>query len=253
MTFKEVFNRTDKLLKDNSPAIFTGLGLVGVASTAYLSARAGYKSALLNINQPAFGESVDKKTKVKHTIKIHWKFYVPASISGLATMSFIVASTKASSKKAAVITAAYSLSEKAFSEYKDKVLETLGEKKEQAIRDEIAADRIKNNPPPAPSSELTLVGPRNVLCCEMYTGRYFYSDMETLRKAENEINSRILREMYAVLSDFYCWVGLPYTSMSDDIGWDTDRMLALKFTTIMTDDGRPCLAFDYNYTKPLRG
>lgn len=75
--------------------------------------------------------------------------------------------------------------------------------------------------------------------------------MESLRKAENKLNSRLNREMYARLSDFYSLVGLPYTSNSEEIGWDSDKLLELRFTTVLSDDGRPCIAFDYNYTKPM--
>ena len=90
-----------------------------------------------------------------------------------------------------------------------------------------------------------------VLCHESYTGRYFECDMETLRKAENEINSRIVKHDRASLNDLYYILGLGATSYSDNVGWDSARLLELEFSTVLSQDGKPCLAFDYNYTKPV--
>jgi hypothetical protein len=71
--------------------------------------------------------------------------------------------------------------------------------------------------------------------------------METLRKSQNDINAKLNAHQYASLSDLYYMIGLPNTSTSDHMGWSADKHLELSFTTVMSEDGRPCLAFDYNY------
>jgi hypothetical protein len=78
------------------------------------------------------------------------------------------------------------------------------------------------------------------------TGRYFNSDMETLRKAENDVNFRLVNELYVPICDFYYLIGLPYTSNSGQIGWTSGKLMNLEFTTTMSEDSRPCLAFEYN-------
>jgi hypothetical protein len=90
-----------------------------------------------------------------------------------------------------------------------------------------------------------------VLCCELYTRRYFKSDMEALRKAQNDINSKIIHELYVTLDELYNLLGLTSTSVSGNLGWDSDKMLELQFSTVLTENGEPCLAFEYNYLKPL--
>ncbi len=75
--------------------------------------------------------------------------------------------------------------------------------------------------------------------------------MEILRKAQNGINAKINSEPYVVLSEFYELIGLPYTSNSGNLGWDSDRQLQLQFSTVLSETNEPCLSFDYNYTKPL--
>jgi hypothetical protein len=86
----------------------------------------------------------------------------------------------------------------------------------------------------------------------MYTGRYFQSSMESLKKAQNDLNYKILNSYYASLTDFYNLIGLSRTTTSDDVGWNSDEMLELRFSTIMSDDQRPCIAIDFKVA-PIRG
>lgn len=242
MTLMHLTKQAEKLLHDNSPAILTAVGVSGTLSTAYLvgkaSHEAGYDDAINNYDPD-----------VKAYIKRNWRLYIPAAISAGIAIGCVIAANRVGSKRAAAAYSVLSVTEKAFAEYKDKVVETIGERKERAVHDSIAQDRVNANP--TAGRDVIVAGPGNVLCCELYTGRYFYSDMEAIRKAVNELNSRLNREMYANLSDFYSIVGLPYTSNSNDIGWDSDKLLELRYSTVLSDDGRPCIAFDYNYTKPL--
>lgn len=75
--------------------------------------------------------------------------------------------------------------------------------------------------------------------------------MESLKKAQNVINDRIHLDMYVMLSEFYDLVGIPHTTHSDYVGWDSDKDMELNFYAVVAENGEPCLAFDYNYTKPL--
>jgi hypothetical protein len=130
-------------------------------------------------------------------------------------------------------------------EYKAKVLEKLGEKKEMTIRDEIAQDRVNATE----NKEVLVVGAGEVLCFDMYTGRYFQSTVEKIRQAENKINFEILNHMYASLSSFYGELGIPATQYSDEVGWNglTDRF-EVRFSTVMSPDNRPCIAMEF--TRP---
>lgn len=240
MTIKTVLHKTEKSLRDNSPAILTAIGVSGTLSTAYLAGKASYEIG--------YGFYDDMPTK--DYFKKHWKKYIPAAISATITVGCVIASNRIGSKRAAAAYSLLSISEKALHEYREKVVETIGVRKEQGVRDALVQDKVDANPPK--SKEIIIAAGGDVLCLELHTGRYFKSDIETLRKAENQLNARIHREMYATLSDFYSIVGLPYTSNSDDVGWDTDKLMELKFTTVLADNGQPCIAFDYNYLKPTR-
>jgi hypothetical protein len=236
----QLINQAGRALKSNSPVILAGLGISGVVTTAYLAARAGHAHARRMSEEAPY-------LSIKEEAAIVWPLYIPAGVSGAVTVGCVVAACRVGSRRAAALTAAYSISEKAFAEYKDKVIEKYGEKKEEQIRDEIAQDRINKNPPEG----VVVVGSGSVLCCELYTGRYFMSDMESLRKAQNDINAKIMRDLYVTLSEFYYNVGLPDTSYSSNMGWDSDVLMELQFSTVMSEDNRPCIAFEYNYVKPL--
>jgi Family of unknown function (DUF6353) len=230
-----------KAIKQNSPEILAGLSIGGVLSTAYLAARGGMKAGEL-----LYIEQTDRNWK--EDAKRVWRFYIPAGISGVATIGCIIGSHKVNGNRLAAAVAAYSISEKAFQEYKEKVVEELGKGKEEKIRDEIAQEKVNIHP----NSREVIVGSfGHVLCCELFTMRYFRSDMETLRKAQNDINARIIHSLYVTMDEFYDMIGLSGTSLSSQLGWDSDKMMELEFSTVLADNNEPCLAFDYNYNKTL--
>ena len=137
--------------------------------------------------------------------------------------------------------AAYSLSERAFTEYKEKVYEHVGKNKERKIQDEIAQDQIKRNPAPM---DMVIVG-SDVIFHEAFTGRYFRSNMEDVKQAVNRINHHMINNFSADLNDFYDFVGLDRTDMGDLLGWNNDKLIELSFSTCMDDQQRPAISFRY--------
>lgn len=244
-------NDVMRILNRNSPVILSGTAITGVVTTAYLASRASVQasSKIERFESLELTHDRTRREKLIHDVKLVWTGYIPAVASGGVTIFCIVASTRVTNKRAAAAQAAFVLSERAYAEYRNKVLDEYGESKEQKIRDSIVEDRVRNNPPT--SGNVIVAGSGTVLCCELYTGRYFSSDMETLRRAANDINYRLVRHDSASLEDLYDLLGLPPTSTSADIGWNSDKPMELEFTSVLTEDGKPCLAFNYNYTRPL--
>lgn len=244
---KQTLHTIQHMLKRNSPVIFSSTAIAGVVTTAYLTARATHGAVkVLEHKHECFAEYIPVRRK---DVKYYWKLYIPAAASGAVTIACIVATTKVTNKRAAAAQAAFVLSERAYAEYRNKVIEEYGERKDQGFRDAIASDRVRDNPPS--SGGVLITGPGSVLCYELHTGRYFPSDMESLRRAENDINARLVRQDSATLDDFYHIIGMQNTTTSGDLGWNSDKLLSLEFTSTLDDQGRPCLAFGYNYIKPL--
>lgn len=238
---KTVVSAVRTFTKTNSPAILTGIGVSGTVATAYFAGVASYKAA------NRLGEESPYLSNKEKVLEV-WDLYIPAAISGVVTIGCIIGANHISSHKTAAAYSVLAVTEKAFEEYRTKVIERVGETKEQAIRDEVAQARISENPP---GGNLVVVHPEGVICCELMTGRYFVGDMEKLRQAVNEVNAKLLREDYVVIGEFYYILGLQQTSSAGRLGWTSDKLLELEFSTTLTEDNKPCLAFDYNYVKPM--
>jgi Family of unknown function (DUF6353) len=250
MEFKDLLTTVTKIAKTHSPEILMALGISGMMSTVYLTGKASFEAArLIDLEEEEEGPNQDTRKRIMERTKLVWKLYIPAAASGAVSVACAIGSFKASGRKTTAAITAYSLTERAFAEYKEKVVEELGKGKSQKIVDQIAQDRVLANP--EPSKEVVILPSGHVLCHESYTGRYFRSDMESLRKAENDINAKINHERYVTLDEFYELVGLMSTSNSGDLGWDSDRLLALEFSTVISESGEPCISFNYNYVKPL--
>lgn len=246
MNIQTFFTRSLQTVKSSSPEILTALGISGVVTTSYLTAKASFRAAeaLQGMDVPS-----DRKQRIKEQTKQVWRLYIPAGISGVLTIGCIVGASRGNNRRTAAAVTAYSITERAFSEYREKVVEQIGKGKEQKLRDEIAQGKVTKTPPG--SKEVIITGSGHVLCCELQTRRYLRSDMETLRKAQNDINEKVVNNFYVTLDEFYDLIGLSHTSNSGNLGWDSGKLLQLQFSTVMAEDGEPCLAFEYNYLKPL--
>lgn len=239
--------KAKSLFVDNSPLILTYISVAGVVGTSILAARAT-PNALEALKRDA--DTKGDKLTPQEVIQTTWKHYTPAAISGLVTISCIVASNHISNKRNAALVTVYSLAETALKEYKEKVREQLGDAKAKQFRDDIAKDHLLDTP--MATSQVHITGLGEVLCYDSYTGRYFKSDIEIIRRAQNDINAKIIRDMYASHNDFYTLVGLEKTAFGEEVGWTTNDLLDIEFTSHLASDGKPCLCIEYR-TEPTRG
>lgn len=240
----KLINNTKVWTQKHSPEILIGIGVTGMVTTTVLAVKATPRALdLIALEKEEL--KVDKLTTVE-TIRATWKCYIPAMVSCAASASCIIGANSVNLKRNAALAAAYKLSETAFTEYREKVVETIGEKKEASVKDAIAKKRVEHKP--AAKQEVVLTGKGNTLCFDSISGRYFRSDIDKLRKAENELNKRMLqRENYISLSQFYEEIGLTSTSISDELGWNVDTgLIDLYFSSQLADDGTPCVVIQYD-------
>lgn len=258
MYFAGLAQKAKFLLNQNSSVILTGVGVAGTVGTAFLTGRASFKAARIlddakfEISKDLEYQDSENGDPVKYgtvtpvlrkfdVVKLTWKYYVPPVGAGIVTVSAIIFAHRIDAKRIVALTVASGISERALKEYREKVVERLGERQDTKLRDEIAQDRVNK----ATTSELVITGDGKVLCMDMLTGRYFESTMEDLKRAENKINHETLKSMGSSLSEFYDEIGLAPTAYSEQVGWGPDNMMELKISTTMSVDGRPCLAVDF--------
>lgn len=239
MSIADIIKEGTKYFRTNQAGVLTGLSLGGLAATVYLTAKGAMEAKQVLDDDP-------QETIVEQA-KLVWPHYVPAASATALTALGIIGVAKTGTARVAAATTAYTVTEKAFREYRERVVQEHGEAKDRKIRDEMARDKIAGTP----ERDVIIAGAGRVLCCELFTGRYFECDMESLRQSENRINRAINNSLYVTLDEFYDMVGLPHTSQSNLLGWDSERHMELEISSQVTPKGVPALAFEYNYVKSL--
>ena len=232
------------VLGRHAPEILTGIGVAGMVTTTILAVKATPKACLL-INDRKDELEVEKLSATE-LVKTTWKCYIPAAVTCGASIACLVGASSVNCKRNAVLATAYKLSEAALSEYKDAVIETIGEKKEQSVRDKVAEERLKKNP--VSKSEVIVTGNGTTLCYDPVGNSYFKSNIQQIESAKNKLNARMLSENYVSLNDFYDELGIGPTKLGDDLGWDIykDGLVDIAFSSRLAEDGTPCLVMDYS-------
>lgn len=245
-------------MKKRSPEILTGIGIAGMVTTTVLAVRATPKALRLiddekkdifnHLNQEDIpGNNVDytdMSLKPIEVLKVAWKPYIPAAITGVASITCLIGASSVNAKHNAALVTAYQLSTTALNEYKAKVVETIGEKKEAKVREELDKDHLKNDP--VSGKEIFITSTGNVRFYDAMASRRFTSDIDSLRKIENNLNKRMRDEVYISLNDLYREIGLDEIPVGDELGWDIDKgYINMTFTPLIDDDGTPCIVMDY--------
>lgn len=232
-----------RFVSRRSPEILVGIGISGMITTTVLAVKATPK-ALELIEEKKQEKWVDKLTPLE-VVKVAWKPYIPALVTCIVSTSCLIGASSVNAKRNAALATAYKLSETALTEYREKVIETIGEKKERTVRDRVAEERVKKNP--VSKNEVIVTGNGKTLCFDPISGRYFMCSIEVIKRAENELNKQMLHDIsgYVSLNEFYDELGLDHTSIGDDLGWNTDQLIDIAFSSQLNDNGEPSVVLDY--------
>lgn len=234
---------TQVMVSKHTPEILTGIGIAGMITSTVLAVKATPK-ALQLMDERKFDLEVEKLTVVE-TVKTTWKCYIPAVVTGAASVGCLIGASSVNARRNAALATAYKLSETALNEYREKVVETIGEKKDQAIRDQINKDHIEEKP--VSKSEVIITEKGNTLCYDTISGRYFKSDIDKIKKAVNELNRKMVYDNYVSLNEFYDELDLAHTSVGDDLGWNMENgFIDIYFSSQIADDDTPCIVVNYD-------
>lgn len=229
----------------HSPELLTVLGIAGMITTTVLAVRATPKALrLIEEKERENSESPVELTPIEKA-KTAWKCYIPAAVTGTASIACLVGANSVSLKRQAALATAYTLVENNMKEYKEKVVETVGEKKEQAVREAVAKSQLEKNP--VSKSEVVVETKGDTLCYDVVSGRYFKSTIDKIKRIENELNREMRDSMYVSLNEFYGALGLHTIALGDDLGWNIDSgYIDVRFDAQLADDGTPCLVLNYS-------
>lgn len=256
MNVKKALNSFLSGAKKNSPAILTGLTLVGIAVTAYKAYKAGIvASDILNKHREEMDlvKPDDKNAKravTKETVKALAPVVVPVILMGAVTGGCAVGAQSINGRRIAALSAAYTVTEKSLNDLNAKMKDMLGTKKAQSVKDNIAKDKLKEAGVPN-DNQVVITGAGDVLCMDEYSGRFFKSNAQKIDQAVNKLNNTVRCCRYVSLNDFYDLIGLARIPLGRDLGWneeDTigDGRLPISFTAILNDNNEPVLCVEYD-------
>lgn len=251
-------NTINKLVVKHAPTILSSAGAVGVVTTTILAVKATPKAhkkiEKLRFEVAQMRNSVlseDEQLSVEdihisfsETFVLTWKDFLPTAISGVLTIGAIFYAHKINLNRSAALLGAYTMTDKLYSEYKEKVEEKFGKEKGDEIIEAMAQDSVSNEPP----IQTEIIDTRNgtTLFKDGLSGRYFRSSMERVRKAMNDVNENIFQTGEASLNEYYSALDLDGIGIGESLGWDTDVPCRLHFSSALTPDDQSCVvvAFD---------
>lgn len=243
MNLKDFFKAIGNSTKKHSPEILIGLGITGMMSSVIVSVKQT-PLAIQLLEEKKKELDVEELAPID-ILKTVWKCYLPVAIIFVFSAGMIISANVVHVKRHTAIVAAYELCEGVMREYKSKVPEAIGEKKEQTIVDAIAKDKLEEHPVPE-KKEIIITGAGNTLCLDSISGRYFYSDIDKIRKIENFMNKRLIDDMYISLNELYYELGLEEIKIGDDLGWDVNKgLIDLSFSSQLAQNEIPCLVIGY--------
>lgn len=258
MSIRTALNTAIHFVNVNAPVILSGVAIIGVGATVYLTYR-GTKSAEKKIQQNIFehcqpGEDgtcedpdfydPDLRTKIRLT----WKDYIPPVLAASLTIGCIVGAQYINAKKLAYAASVIGVYQTMDKEQKQRIKDFLPEGEYKKFLEQEDKDIVSSHPIPSN----IIVDGQSDICFDKLTGRYFASSKNRIHEMINEANASILRNGPMTINDFGAYLGLDDVKLGEEFGWDTDKLIQPKFSAVQLDDGRYVTVLDYVHDpKPL--
>lgn len=215
-----------RFLDLHSTSILTGVGIAGMVTAIPVAIKCKQKADRLYIQlqteKTAAGEDpkLTKGEKIKIFGKSYWLVGTIVAISaGCIILSDVKMHGKVNGLKALLV-ASQDMNEN----LKAALKEQMEEKEAKSTIDHAEQKYIeqtleKHKDQPIEISK----GGGTQLCCDMWSGRFFYGDAESIRRAFNDLNEQRLNDCFsqATYNDLYFYLGIEPNEIGGEFGWDT--------------------------------
>lgn len=253
--FVNVYNGVKGKVEKHSPEILMGVGVVGVIATTVTACRATMKlndildecvetrdkikSVQENPNyQDRYSEEDAQKdltiNYVQTGVKIA-KLYAPSVALGVLSVGCLLGSHNVMQKRNAALSAAYLTVDKSFKEYKQRVIDRVGEEVEKEIRYGIKAEEVVETVTDEEGNETTVTETVKMMNPTLYSDyARFFDEASPCWQKDPEYNLMFLRaqQQYAndllrakgrlFLNDVYEMLGIEKTKAGQIVGWVYD-------------------------------
>lgn len=240
----KIINDSACYLKHHSSTILTVIGSAGVVLTAVMTAKATVKAVEI-INEKEC-EKKDELTK-KEIFQATATTYLPVVLVGASTIVCVFGANALNKQQQAALISAYSLVDRSFKEYKEKLKELYGEEAHQKIINSIVVEKAEKMHVHGAYlfCECSLVDPEDddsptKIFYDMYSDRFFETTMSQVLHAEYHLNRTFNLRGYITLSEFYEFLGLESTQAHDVLGWevnDDTYWVEFNHRKVPSDDG----------------
>ena len=250
----------------NSPAILSGFAVTGLIGSVVFAVKATPKAmraieAERMAREEEMQKSIDQSEYIAEKfangeiaipevtkwemVKLSWKYYIPTARSGFGTIACIIGAQKINDNRLSALATALSLSETARKELEGKVAEKFGEGKLGRLKDEIAADSMRDVPENAMIYE---TGYGDTLFKDYWSGRLFKCSIDKLKEARNDLNYRLVgSEYYISLNEWYDYIGLGPIGSGENVGWSMEMTgpIEISYRHCEWANGIPCAVLEY--------
>ena len=237
-------NRIKMNLNKAAPTVLSVIASASVIGITVLTALKT-KEAVLKVNEieKKRGEKLTKKEVVKTVAPV----YIPVVALDVATITCILGANSLNRQQQASLISAYALTERAYSRYKEKVVETYGEDAHKKIMDELAVTEAKKtyisgqNFTTICSLDFDDENEEKHLFYDKFSMRYFTTTFSQVLQAEYHLNRNFVvgwGENY--VNEFYEFLGLEPIKELGSYGWFVmDEFYWVDFNHVKTvmDDG----------------
>lgn len=281
VNFKRVLKAVGRTAKEHSPEILTGIGIAGFIVTVVLAVKATPEVAdsiefakkniaydeytadwidahqdrkYDNMTHARFEEFVDVeyaqgmypvKLKFKEIFMMSWRAYLPAAITGVCSTACVIGGISTSLRRTAAMATAAKIAETTLKEYSKKVVEEIGEEKEQKIKEKAsvaAVEKVKVEDQKLPSH----YGEQQ-LYCDNYTKRVFYATPAQIEKTFGELNVALASGDEYSMNDFHSSFGLDESPTGEIFGWrPEDYKVGYNIGSSVSYDGRALLVICFD-------
>lgn len=245
----KVASRTALVLKKNSPIILTGVGIVGVVTSGVLACKATLKAEeILDEHQEKmetikkaeetgsekYTEEDIKKDKAKvyaRTIVNFAKLYGPSIALGAASIGCLIGGQTIMQRRNAALMVSYNLVNDAFSAYRKRVVDDLGEDKDkeyrygvkkQVVVSEIEEDgkkkKVKETIDVVESTEHSMYSKFFDEASSHWQPNPEYN-LVFLKAQQNYMNDLLKIRGHVFLNEVYDALDIPRTSAGSVVGW----------------------------------
>lgn len=272
-------------VKEHSPAILVGTGLVCLVSAGVMAVRATPTAVRLMDDRAAemyndytdICKHNDEEPKIwadwlavddgktitelpayypsvyfhrlgfKEVVKSTWKCYIPSAVTAGLGIACVIGGLRISGARTAAMAGIAGAAEKKLERYQEAVEKIIDEEQAKSVAEEVTKQEMEEACDISVPGEImtcSVNGPDLVF--EPLTGRFFRSDRELIRGAINDFNHDLIGGVWMDLNEWFTYLGIPGVETGEMLGWNNDRLLDIRISSLVAPNGEPALALMYN-------